>query len=177
MSNFVFKYWTCVIFDIQSIYIYLQATQWHWYIHGTDKVIGPHGTRTMSYLLSGAWLVIPTETWVTVIWRCDKQARGSTLMFLVGPVVMRRYFRWNFGYQATTEGVISSGNILTDECLNVSFGQHHCHDDAMIWKHFPCYWSFVRWIHQGIPLADIHYYRDLMFSLLSKQGLEETVEL
>ena len=109
-------------------------------------------------------------------------------MFLVGPVVMRRCFRWNFAYQATEEGVISSSTF--DGCMfyftinastsvhkifNVSFGQHHCRDDVMIWEHFPCYWSFVRGIHQRIPLADIQYYRDLMCSLLSEQGVEETV--
>ena len=42
------------------------------------------------------------------------------------------------------------------------------HDDIIIWKHFPCYWPFVQWIHQSLvnsPHED-QWRGALMFSLI-----------
>ena len=42
------------------------------------------------------------------------------------------------------------------------------HDDVIKWKHFPCYWQFVRWIHRS-PMNSPHkgqWREALMFSLI-----------
>ena len=42
------------------------------------------------------------------------------------------------------------------------------HDDVIKWKHFPCYWPFVRGIHRSpvIPPPKGQCHRALMFSLI-----------
>ena len=43
-----------------------------------------------------------------------------------------------------------------------------CHDDVIKWKHFPCYWPFVRGIHRW-PMISPHrgqWHGGLMFSLI-----------
>ena len=52
----------------------------------------------------------------------------------------------------------------------VEIGAGWCHDDVIKWKHFPCYWSFVRGIHRSplnSPQRPVTWWRGaLMFSLI-----------
>ena len=53
---------------------------------------------------------------------------------------------------------------------NTSFDLHFqtAHDDVIQWKHFPCYWPFVRGIHRS-PVNSLHkghWHRALTFSLI-----------
>ena len=44
-----------------------------------------------------------------------------------------------------------------------------CHDEAMKWKYFPCYWPYVQGIHRS-PVYSSHkgqWHGALMFSLIS----------
>ena len=57
----------------------------------------------------------------------------------------------------------------------------HLHDDVIKWKHFPCYWPFVREIHRW-PVDFPHkgqWRGALMFSLMYawKKTDEQTVEM
>ena len=60
--------------------------------------------------------------------------------------------------------------ITLSVCPSVlpSQGQIFYHDDVMKWKHFPCYWPFVRGIHR-LPVNSPHkgqWRGTLMFSLI-----------
>ena len=48
------------------------------------------------------------------------------------------------------------------------FQKYFAHDDVIKWKHFPCYWSFMRRIHQS-PVNSPHkgqWWGTFMFSLI-----------
>ena len=62
-------------------------------------------------------------------------------------------------------GSQDSGNGLAPSWLSVEF---RLHDDVIRWKHFPCYWPFVRGIHRS-PVNSLHkgqWRGALMFSLI-----------
>ena len=61
---------------------------------------------------------------------------------------------------------------------NAKFEKSFFHDDVVKWKHFPCYWHFVRGIHRS-PVNSPHkgqWRRALMFSLVCVEYIIETVE-
>ena len=79
-------------------------------------------------------------------------------------IAMQRYFNWTHLGRVThiCLAVISSCNLFV-------YVHGHSHDDVIKWKHFPCYWPFVRGIHRS-PVNSLHigqWRRALMFSLIS----------
>ena len=60
-------------------------------------------------------------------------------------------------------------SALTISVVHSSWLLHSInHDDVIKWKHFPCYWPFVRGIHRS-PVNSLHkgqWRRALMFSLI-----------
>ena len=56
---------------------------------------------------------------------------------------------------ATFGQILSTCNLLSAFLFHVSYNEQRCgndlhHDDVIKWKHFPCYWPFVRGIHRSL---------------------------
>ena len=69
--------------------------------------------------------------------------------------------------QYNSDGLVQercNSSALASTITGVRLG----HDDVMTWKHFPCYWPFVRGIHQS-PVDSPqkgHVTQAVMFSLM-----------
>ena len=62
---------------------------------------------------------------------------------------------------------IDQGNEPSSTQVCLCHGISFMHDDVIKWKHFPCYWPFVRGIHWWLvdSPAKCQWHRVLMFSI------------
>ena len=82
-------------------------------------------------------------------------------------VDMRRETFQN-GLESLFKHYLFHGYKMISMVRNMNHATLQLHDDVIKWKHFPCYWPFVRGIHRS-PVNSPHrgqWRRALMFSLI-----------
>ena len=78
--------------------------------------------------------------------------------------------RVSLGLTGHIASMLNGGNVTLQKSNNCT-GNNYCqlsHDDVIKWKHFPCYWPFVRGIHRS-PVNSPHkgqWRGALVFSLI-----------
>ena len=119
------------------------------------------------------WFIVKQTLRNKIQWNLDQNYANLIRKFTLLPAPMCEY-GWNV--QVCTEWKSTCMTVTMVTCIssankvNALYDKHiHAlHDDVIKWKHFPCYWPFVRGIHRS-PVNSPHkgqWRGALMFSLI-----------